>query len=208
MPDTSPRGDGVPDEDPHTYDFGVGAGFYLNATTDKYKTHYNMYDYIVKELPELVEGNFNVSKSARSISGHSMGGHGALTIALKNPERYTSVSAFAPICNPMKVPWGTKALPLYLGDNQETWKSYDATELIQKYSGRDLHILCDQGTDDNFLKGDVNQLQPEAFIVAARAAGVPVTFRMQAGYDHSYYFMSSFIGEHLAHHARFLHARL
>lgn len=205
MPDTSARGEGVPDEDPKTYDFGVGAGFYLNATTPKYKTHYNMYDFIVKELPTVVEANFPVT-ALRSISGHSMGGHGALTIGLKNPDRYTSVSAFAPICNPMAVPWGQKALPLYLGDDKETWKQYDATELIKGYKGRDLHILCDQGTADNFLVGDVNQLQPLAFMEAAQAAKVHVTFRMQAGYDHSYYFMSTFIGEHLAHHAKYLHA--
>lgn len=207
MPDTSPRGEGVPDEEPHAYDFGVGAGFYLNATTDKYKTHYNMYDFVTKELPAMVELNFPVNDK-RSISGHSMGGHGALTIGLKNPDKYTSVSAFAPICNPMVVPWGKKAFPLYLGDNQDAWKQYDATELIKDYKGKDLHILCDCGTGDNFLTGDVNQLQPLTFIDAALKAKVPVTFRMQAGYDHSYYFMSTFIGEHLAHHARFLHAAL
>jgi S-formylglutathione hydrolase len=205
MPDTSARGEGIPDEEPHTYDFGVGAGFYLNATTDKYKTHYNMYDYVVKELPAVVEANFPVT-AFRSICGHSMGGHGALTIGLKNPDIYTSVSAFAPICNPMAVPWGQKAFPLYLGDNKDTWKEYDATELIKSYKGRDLHILCDQGTANNFLTGDVNQLQPLAFMAAAQEAKVHVTFRMQAGYDHSYYFMSTFIGEHLDHHARFLHA--
>jgi len=207
MPDTSPRGDGVPDEDPKTYDFGVGAGFYLNATTDLYRTHYNMYDYIVKELPDLVEKEFNVA-SARAVSGHSMGGHGALTIALKNPDRYTSVSAFAPICNPTQVPWGKKAFERYLGSDTEAWKQYDACELIKSYKGRDLHILCDQGTDDNFLKGDINQLQPVALMEAAQEAKVPVTFRMQAGYDHSYYFMSTFIREHIEHHARFLHAQL
>jgi len=208
MPDTSPRGDGVPDEDPHTYDFGIGAGFYLNATTEKYKKHYNMYDFVVDELPAFVEGNFNVS-NRRSICGHSMGGHGALTIGLKNPDKYKSVSAFAPICNPSKVPWGEKAFGLYLGKNQEDWKQYDATELIKTYDVKtkgDLHILCDCGTADNFLVGDVNQLQPLVFIAAALEAKVPVTFRMQAGYDHSYYFMSTFIGEHLSHHARFLHA--
>lgn len=205
MPDTSPRGDGVPDEDPHTYDFGIGAGFYLNATTDKYKKHYNMYDFIVEELPACVESNFNVS-DVRSISGHSMGGHGALTIGLKNPTKYKSVSAFAPICNPTKVPWGEKAFGLYLGPNQEDWKQYDATELIKSYKGPDLHLLCDCGTSDNFLVGDVNQLTPLPFIQAALDAKVPLTFRMQAGYDHSYYFMSTFIGEHIAHHARFLHA--
>jgi len=206
MPDTSPRGEGVPDEEPKVYDFGVGAGFYLNATTEKYKKHYNMYDYVVKELPDVVEANFPTT-NLRSISGHSMGGHGALTIALKSPDRYTSVSAFAPICNPMNVPWGKKALSLYLGDDTEAWKQYDATELIKSYKGRDLHIVCDQGTEDNFLCGDVNQLQPLAFIAAAQEAKVPVTFRMQAGYDHSYYFMSTFIGEHIAHHAELLHAR-
>merc|ERR1711972_1059231 len=158
------------------YDFGVGAGFYCNATTEKYRKHYNMYSYVVDELPELIEASFNVAPF-RSISGHSMGGHGALTIALKNPDKYTSVSAFAPICNPMNVPWGTKALSLYLGDDREAWKQYDATELIKSYKGRDLHILCDQGTDDNFLKGDVNQLQPLNFIAAAQEAKVPVTFR-------------------------------
>lgn len=206
MPDTSPRGDGVPDEEPKVYDFGVGAGFYLNATTEKYAKHYNMYDYVVKELPDVVEANFPVS-NLRSVSGHSMGGHGALTIALKNPDRYTSVSAFSPICNPMNVPWGKKALSLYLGDNTEAWKQYDATELIKSYKGRDLHILCDQGTEDNFLSGEVNQLQPLSFIAAAQEAKVPVTFRMQAGYDHSYYFMSTFIAEHITHHANLLHAR-
>lgn len=207
IPDTSPRGEGVPDETEKTYDFGVGAGFYLNATTDKYKTHYNMYDFIVKELPEVVEANFPVTQ-LRSIFGHSMGGHGALTIGLKNPDKYTSVSAFAPICNPMNVPWGTKAFGLYLGPDTNAWKQYDATELIKEYKGRDLHILCDCGTADNFLIGDVNQLQPVAFIDAALKAKQQLTFRMQAGYDHSYYFMSTFIAEHLAHHARYLHARM
>lgn len=205
MPDTSARGEGIPDEEPHTYDFGVGAGFYLNATTEKYKKHYNMYDFVVTELPKFVEANFPVT-DLRAISGHSMGGHGALTIAMKNPERYTSVSAFAPICNPTKCPWGEKAFKLYLGGDTESWKQYDATELIKNYKGKDLHILCDCGTADNFLTGDVNQLQPLTFIQASTDAKVPVTFRMQAGYDHSYYFISTFIGEHLAHHAKFLHA--
>jgi S-formylglutathione hydrolase len=207
MPDTSARGEGIPDEEPHAYDFGVGAGFYLNATTEKYKKHYNMYDFVVKELPAVVEANFPVTKF-KSICGHSMGGHGALTIGFKNPDAYTSVSAFAPICNPMAVPWGKKALPLYLGEDTEAWKQYDATELIKTYKGKDLHILCDQGTADNFLTGDVNQLQPLTFMAAAQEAKVPVTFRMQAGYDHSYYFISTFIGEHLKHHAKFLHACL
>merc|ERR1712064_8150 len=157
--------------------------------------HYNMEAFVVEELPAFVETNFKVN-AKKSICGHSMGGHGALTLAMKNPDKYASVSDFAPICNPMQVPWGQKALPLYLGDDKEKWKAYDATELIKNYKAKDLHILCDQGTSDNFLTGDVNQLQPLAFIAAAQ----------QAEDDHSYYFMSSFIGEHLKHHARFLHA--
>jgi S-formylglutathione hydrolase len=203
MPDTSPRGAGIAGED-ESYDFGSGAGFYLNATAGDWSKNYKMYDYVVDELPALVEETVPVT-SKRSIFGHSMGGHGALTIALKNPNRYESVSAFAPICNPMAVPWGIKAFTNYLGPNQESWKEYDAVELIKTYTGKDLHILCDQGTDDNFLKGEVNQLQPLAFIQAAADAKVPVTFRMQAGYDHSYYFMSSFIEDHIAHHAAYLH---
>lgn len=203
MPDTSPRGAGIAGED-ETYDFGSGAGFYLNATNGEWAKNYKMYDYVVKELPALVEDTLPVNDK-RSIFGHSMGGHGALTIGLKNPERYASVSAFAPICNPTKVPWGIKAFTNYLGPDQEAWKEYDACELVKSYKGKDLHLLCDQGTSDNFLTGDVNQLQPLAFIEAAAAAQVPVTFRMQAGYDHSYYFMSSFIGEHIAHHASYLH---
>jgi S-formylglutathione hydrolase len=202
MPDTSPRGAGIAGED-ESYDFGSGAGFYLNATAGEWAKNYKMYDYVVKELPALVEDSLPVT-SKRSIFGHSMGGHGALTIALKNPDRYESVSAFAPICNPMAVPWGIKAFTNYLGPDKEAWKEYDALELIKKYTGKDLHILCDQGTDDNFLKGEVNQLQPLAFIQAAGDAKVPVTFRMQAGYDHSYYFMSSFIEDHIAHHATYL----
>merc|ERR1711939_165163 len=156
------------------------------------------------ELPALVEDTLPVT-DRRAIFGHSMGGHGALTIGLKNPDKYVSVSAFAPICNPMRCPWGQKGFKLYLGEDTSAWKQYDATELIKNYSGPDLHILCDQGSADNFLIGDVNQLQPLAFIQAAQDAKVPVTFRMQAGYDHSYYFMASFIDEHIEHHATFLH---
>merc|ERR1712232_1298245 len=141
-----------------------------------------------------------------SISGHSMGGHGALTLALKNPDRFESVSAFSPICNPTQVPWGKKALPLYLGTDTTAWKKYDACELIKTYKGKDLHILCDQGTADNFLIGADNQLQPLAFMQAAQEAKVQITFRMQAGYDHSYFFISTFVGEHIAHHAKYLHA--
>lgn len=205
LPDTSPRGEGVPDEDPKVYDFGIGAGFYLTATTEKYKQHYNMYDFVVTELPQVVAANFPVTDK-KSIFGHSMGGHGALTIGLKNPDKYVSVSAFAPICNPMNCPWGQKAFKLYLGEDQAAWKQYDATELIKTYNGPDLHILCDQGAVDGFLVGDVDQLQPLVFQEACLKAKQPVTFRMQAAYDHSYYFISTFVGEHIAHHAKFLHA--
>jgi S-formylglutathione hydrolase len=204
MPDTSPRGEGIPDEDPKTYDFGVGAGFYLNATQAPYSTHYHMEDFVLKELPAFVQAHFPVNKKA-SIFGHSMGGHGALTLALKNPSLFESVSAFSPICHPTNCPWGQKAFPRYLGGDPESWKKFDASELIKTYAGKDLHILCDQGTGDNFLKGDVNQLQSLAFIEAAGKANVPVTFRMQAGYDHSYFFISTFVREHVAHHAKYLH---
>lgn len=204
LPDTSPRGAGVAGED-ESYDFGSGAGFYLNATSPAWSTHYNMYDYVVKELPELIAGLLPVT-DRRAITGHSMGGHGALTIGLKNADRYTSVSAFSPICNPMECPWGQKAFTGYLGEDKEAWKQYDACELIKGYKGKDLHILVDQGNDDNFLKGDVNQLLPVNLLTAAAASQVPVTLRMQAGYDHSYYFISSFIGDHIRHHAQFLHA--
>merc|ERR1719188_1599394 len=151
LPDTSPRGDAVPDEEPHTYDFGVGAGFYLNATTDKYKTHYNMLDYVTKELPALVKDLLPIIPDKQSIFGHSMGGHGALTIALRNPGAFKSVSAFAPISNPTQVPWGKKAFSLYLGADEETWKKYDTVELIKSYSGPPVRLLVDQGTGDNFL---------------------------------------------------------
>mmetsp|Transcript_28158 Transcript_28158/g.62095 ORF Transcript_28158/g.62095 Transcript_28158/m.62095 type:complete len:284 (-) Transcript_28158:92-943(-) len=204
LPDTSPRGAGVEGED-ETYDFGSGAGFYLDASQPKWSKFYNMYDYVVQELPTLVSEFLPVS-GRKAITGHSMGGHGALTIGLKNPDSYTSVSAFSPICNPMECPWGQKAFTGYLGDDKQTWKQYDATELIKAYKGRDLHILIDQGNDDNFLKGDVNQLLPVNLLTAAAESKVPVTLRMQAGYDHSYYFISSFIGEHIRHHAQFLHA--
>lgn len=206
LPDTSPRGEGVPDEEPHAYDFGVGAGFYLNATTDKYKKHYNMLDYITKELPELVEKNFKVESGKASIMGHSMGGHGAMTIALKNPGKYTSVSAFSPICHPTEAPWGKKAFPLYLGDDQSTWKQYDTVELIKSYEGPLLHFLVDQGTKDNFLPA--GQLQPEVLESACAAKGIPLTLRMQEGYDHSYFFISTFIEDHLAYHASKLSGRL
>jgi S-formylglutathione hydrolase len=196
-PDTSPRGDDVADAE--GYDLGKGAGFYVNATQAPWAAHYRMYDYIVDELPALIEANFPVS-DARAISGHSMGGHGALTIALKNPGRYRSVSAFSPIVAPSQVPWGEKALGAYLGEDREAWKQYDAVELIAQATER-LPLLIDQGDADEFLQ---TQLKPALLQAAADAAGHPLTLRLQPGYDHSYYFIASFIGEHIAHHAKAL----
>lgn len=196
-PDTSPRGEGVPDDADGAYDFGLGAGFYLNATQEPWSKHYRMYDYIVSELPSLIEATFPVT-GERAISGHSMGGHGALTIALKNTERYRSVTAFSPIVNPIKCPWGQKAFTNYLGDNKSDWQDYDACELIRK-AATQLPILVDQGDNDDFLE---KELKPENLVKAAEEAGYPITLRMQAGYDHSYYFISSFIEDHLRFHAQ------
>ena len=201
-PDTSPRGDDVPDAD--GYDLGKGAGFYVDATQEPWAAHYRMYDYVVNELPALVERHFPVT-DARAISGHSMGGHGALTIALKNPGRYRSVSAFAPIVAPSQVPWGEKAFTAYLGKDRAAWKAHDAVELVKQArsgqaTGR-LPLLVDQGDADEFLDG---QLKPQLLQAACEAAGHPLTLRMQPGYDHSYYFMASFMGDHVAHHARAL----
>ena len=199
-PDTSPRGVGVADAD--GYDLGKGAGFYVNATQAPWAAHYRMYDYIVDELPALVEANFPVT-DARAISGHSMGGHGALVVALRNPGRYRSVSAFSPIVAPSQVPWGEKALGAYLGNDRETWQAWDATALIAGASGQ-LPLLIDQGDADEFLD---NQLKPQLLQDACTAAGHPLTLRLQPGYDHSYYFIQSFIGEHIAYHAAALQAR-
>jgi S-formylglutathione hydrolase len=196
-PDTSPRGDEVADAD--GYDLGKGAGFYLNATQAPWSKHYRMYDYIVSELPALVEANFPAN-DARAISGHSMGGHGALIVALKNPGRYRGVSAFSPIVAPSRVPWGEKAFTAYLGDDREAWKAWDATALMADASER-LPLLIDQGDGDEFLAA---QLKPELLQAACKAAGHPLELRLQPGYDHSYYFIASFIGEHIAHHARAL----
>jgi S-formylglutathione hydrolase len=198
-PDTSPRGEGVPDDPDGAYDFGLGAGFYVNATEPPWAKHYRMYDYVVSELPALVEGRFPVS-DARAISGHSMGGHGALICALRNPGRYRSVSAFAPIVNPSNCPWGIKALGAYLGPDRERWKAWDACELIAGASER-LPLLIDQGEADDFLS---EQLKPESLERAAAAVGHPLTLRRRPGYDHSYYFIASFIEDHLRHHARAL----
>jgi len=196
-PDTSPRGEGVPDDPEGAYDFGLGAGFYVNATQAPWSDHYHMYDYISCELPALVAAQFPVDDSRVGISGHSMGGHGALTIALKNPGRFKSVSAFAPICSPLHCPWGEKALGNYLGDDREAWAQYDTCALLSRASER-LPILVDQGDADNFLE---EQLQTPLLEQAAQEADYPMTIRMQPGYDHSYFFIASFIGEHLAFHA-------
>ena len=198
-PDTSPRGDDVPDDAEGSYDFGLGAGFYLNATKAPWHRHYRMYEYVVSELPALIEANFPVT-AQRAISGHSMGGHGALTIGLKNPERYSSISAFSPITNPMNCPWGQKAFTGYLGNNQEDWAQYDTTELM-KASQAHLPALVDQGTQDNFL---AEQLKPQALLDAAEQVGYPLELRLQEGFDHSYYFISSFIDDHLRFHAKHL----
>ena len=198
MPDTSPRGTDYPAEH-ESYDFGSGAGFYVNATVAPYSNTYHMYDYVVKELPTLVEEHFPVTDK-RSISGHSMGGHGALICALKNPSRYQSVSAFAPITNPMQCPWGEKAFTGYLGDDREAWKAWDTCELIATAQER-LPLLVDQGEADNFLE---EQLKPEALEQACEKAGHELTLRRQSGYDHSYFFISSFIDDHLVHHAKAL----
>jgi S-formylglutathione hydrolase len=198
-PDTSPRGEGVAD-DP-AYDLGQGAGFYINATQAPWSTHYRMYDYVVEELPALVEAH-SPANAVRAISGHSMGGHGALVIALKNPGRYRSVSAFAPIAAPSRVPWGEKAFTAYLGDDPEAWKAWDAVELVRDAQER-LPLLIDQGDADEFLS---TQLRPELLREACATAGHPLDLRLQPGYDHSYYFIASFIGEHVAHHARAMRA--
>ncbi|MDE3736209.1 MULTISPECIES: S-formylglutathione hydrolase [Pseudomonas] len=200
-PDTSPRGADVPGDPDNAWDFGLGAGFYLNATQEPYARHYRMHDYVVHELPALIEANFPVSER-RGISGHSMGGHGALVCALRNPGRYQSLSAFAPISNPMACPWGEKAFGRYLGEDRTRWREWDASVLLAEASER-LPILVDQGDRDDFL---ANQLKPEALQAAAKAAGHPLTLRLQPGYDHSYYFIASFVGDHLRHHAEALKA--
>lgn len=201
FPDTSPRGEDVPDE-PERYDLGQGAGFYVNATRPPWDRHYHMYDYVTHELPALLEAELPLQAGVKSVSGHSMGGHGALICALKNPQAYRSVSAFAPICNPVNCGWGKGCFGAYLGDDIETWKAYDATELISA-GARVGHILIDQGTADEFY--DEKQLLPENLAQACEAAGQDLQMRMQPGYDHSYHFIASFIGEHIAYHAKALH---
>jgi S-formylglutathione hydrolase len=198
-PDTSPRGDDVSDDD--GYDLGKGAGFYVNATQAPWNRHYKMYDYIVSELPELIEKHFPVN-TKRAISGHSMGGHGALMIALRNPSRYQSVSAFSPISNPVNCPWGEKAFSAYLGQDKNEWQQYDASLLMSKVlADSKVPALVDQGLDDDFL---VSQLNPEALKNAANASQYPLELRQQPGYDHSYYFIASFIDDHLTFHSEHL----
>ncbi|MEM1170384.1 MAG: S-formylglutathione hydrolase [Cyanobacteria bacterium P01_H01_bin.35] len=200
VPDTSPRNTGIVGED-DDWDFGTGAGFYLNATSEPWKKHYQMYSYVVEELPEIIAKNFLVQPDKQSIFGHSMGGHGALICALKNPEKYQSVSAFAPISAPMRCPWGEKAFSNYLGENQENWRDYDASELVLT-SGYNRPILIDVGTADPFLAQ--KQLLPEVFENACKKVGLPLTLRMQENYDHGYYFVASFIEDHIRYHAEAL----
>jgi len=198
-PDTSPRGDDVADDE--GYDLGKGAGFYVNATQAPWNRHYQMYDYVVNELPELIESMFPVSDQ-RSISGHSMGGHGALVIALRNAERYQSVSAFSPITNPVNCPWGQKAFTAYLGSDTSTWREYDASLLIRD-AQQQVPALVDQGEADDFL---AEQLKPEVLVAAAKVndKDYPLELRSHEGYDHSYYFIASFIEDHLRFHAKHL----
>ncbi len=197
VPDTSPRGEGVAD-DPE-YDLGQGAGFYLNASQEPWKQHYRMYDYVVRELPQLVEEHFPVNQ-CRAIAGHSMGGHGALVIGLRNPDRYTSISAFSPICNPIACPWGEKAFSAYLGADRSTWEEYDAATLLSRATEQ-LPLLVSQGREDQFLE---YQLKPHALGTAAEASGYPLKMELHAGYDHSYFFIASFIEQHLRFHADYL----
>jgi len=199
VPDTSPRGEGVPDDPDGDYDFGLGAGFYVNATQEPWLNHYQMYDYVVKELPGLMESTFPIN-DRRSISGHSMGGHGALVIALRNPQEYLSVSAFSPICNPVSCAWGEKAFSNYLGEDRLAWRQYDATELMKTSDSR-LPILIDQGDADEFL---TEQLKPGNLEAIAKERNLRYEYRLQAGYDHSYFFISSFIEDHLRFHAEIL----
>jgi S-formylglutathione hydrolase len=196
-PDTSPRGDGVPDDPDGAADFGLGAGFYVDATEQPWAMHYRMRSYVERELPALIAAEFPVDPDRQAIMGHSMGGHGALTIALRNPDRYRSISAFAPIVAPSQVPWGQKALPAYLGPDQAQWRAYDAVALIED-GARVPELLIDQGDADSFLSG---QLRPELLEAGCMKAGIPLTLRLQPGYDHSYYFISTFMADHLRWHA-------
>lgn len=199
-PDTSPRQPRIPG-DAASWDFGQGAGFYVDATQAPWSTNYRMYSYVTQELPEIVAANLPANVDASGIFGHSMGGHGALTIALRNPDRYKSVSAFSPIAAPTQCPWGQKAFGNYLGADQAAWREHDATELVAR-KPFPTHMLIDQGTADQFLKEQ--QLLPEKFSAAAAQSGQQLTLRMQEGYDHGYYFIQTFMADHLTHHAKLL----
>ena len=202
-PDTSPRGENVPDDPDESYDFGLGAGFYVNATQEPWKKNYHMYEYVTEELPQLINtSDLPIDSSRCSISGHSMGGHGALICALRNPDRYRSVSAFSPIVAPSQCPWGNKALSNYLGEEEFVWQTYDANELI-KNGASQLPTLIDQGTTDNFLE---EQLKTSILEKTCDEVGYDAYIRYQEGYDHSYFFIASFIGEHIAFHNQFLKA--
>jgi S-formylglutathione hydrolase len=196
-PDTSPRGDGVPDDPAGAYDFGLGAGFYVDATQEPWSKNYRMWSYMTEELPALVVGEFPVDGYRQGIMGHSMGGHGALTVALRNRDLFRSVSAFAPIVAPSQVPWGQKALAGYLGDDRTAWRQHDAVALIED-GARLLELLVDVGDADPFIE---KELRPELLEQACATAGIPLTLRIQPGYDHSYYFISTFMAEHLRWHA-------
>ncbi|NNE23635.1 MAG: S-formylglutathione hydrolase [Rhizobiales bacterium] len=200
FPDTSPRGDDVPDDPDGAHDFGLGAGFYVNATEAPWNANYHMADYIAEELPALIAANFPADMARQGITGHSMGGHGALTIALRHPGRFKSVSAFSPIVSPMNCPWGHKALGGYIGDNRDDWRAYDACALIADAPER-LPILVDQGDADNFLE---EQLKSHLLREACDKVGHPLTLRMQPGYDHSYFFIASFMADHVTWHAEAL----
>ena len=198
-PDTSPRGAGVVGED-DDYDLGSGAGFYINATVDKWSENYRMEDYIIKELPAIVGSNFPVLEGCESIFGHSMGGHGALTLAFKYPERFRSVSAFSPICAPSQCPWGEKAFSHYFGEDREVWKKHDVNELVQNAT-LDIPLLIDQGSEDPFLEKELNF---ELFIKTCKKENQKLKARLQDGYDHSYNFISTFMNEHIQHHSQAL----
>ena len=202
-PDTSPRGEGVPDDPDGEYDFGLAAGFYLNATQAPWSRHYHMYDYVTTELQQAVFDHFPGDPARHGLSGHSMGGHGALTIGIRNPSLFTSVSAFAPICSTLNSPWGRKALGYYLGSDTDTWTDYDACEVARGVSdaGSRNPILVDQGLADIYL---AEQLRPELYEQACAESGLPLTLRRHEAYDHGYYFISTFIEDHLKHHARLL----
>ena len=202
-PDTSPRGEGVPDDPDGDYDFGLGAGFYVNATEAPWSRHYHMYDYVMQELQRAVFDNFPGDRERHGLTGHSMGGHGALTIGLKHPDVFRSLSAFAPICTTLHSPWGQKALGYYLGKDTSAWYDYDACEVARnvREAGRFSTILVDQGTADDYLE---EQLRPDLLQAACEESGLSLELRMHEGYDHGYYFISTFMEDHLRHHAALL----